>query len=138
MAFCRPPDQADGLPCPVPRGRERVRWNRWAACASVGSDGSDGRPPKRAVAPAGRPIGRPRWPTARSGGRGRPPSDWAALVGTRRPHGRPPCSIRPSVPLPLSLFFSPLQFTLEWIRSGFGWTKSIHWLLIFGRKKMIL
>ena len=25
-------------------------------------------------------------------------------------HGRPPCYIRPSAPVPLSLFFSPLQY----------------------------
>ena len=95
----------------------RVCWIGWTCPGPVRSGGHDGRPSDRAVVPAHCSIG---WPLG------------------RRLHGRPPCYIRSSAPLPLSFFFSPLQFTLEWIRSGFGWTKSIHWLLIFGRKKVIL
>ena len=110
----RPFGQVDGLPNPVPHGRERVRWIGRAVRAFVGSAGHARGPSKRAITPAGRPIKRP-------------------LGG--RLHRRLPCYIRPSAPLSLSLFFSPLQFTLEWIRSSFGWTKSIHWLLIFGREK---
>ena len=73
---------SDGL-CACPSDRVAPTAYRSRA---VRSDGPNGRPPDRAVALVGRPIRRP--------ARG-------------RPHGRPPCYIRPSA-LFLSHFFSPL------------------------------
>ena len=80
-----------------------------------------------------------------AGGRARGPSNRTATTADHpigrsrpaggRPHGRPPCYIRPSASLPLSLFFSPLQFTLEWIRSGFGWQNPSIGFSSLGEKK---
>ena len=99
------------------------------ARASVRSGGHEGQLPERAVTPVGHPIGRP--PTA-DRPISRRPSDRAARARGRS-HERPPYkAVRP---LSLSLFFSPLQFTLEWIRSGFGWQNPSIGFSSLGEKK---
>ena len=120
-----PSEESDGIPAVRLRRRrsDQADGKNLPAAARSG-----GRPVRsRSTQPRACPLDRPDMPEARPSGQSRPRAirsggPWAdSCMGVRH------TIIRPSAPLPLSLFFSPLQFTLEWIRSSFGWTKSIHW-----------
>ena len=83
----RPPDRADGVASPVPRGCGCVRWIRRVARASIRSGGRACRPSDRTASTADRPSGRPMGQLSdRSAGqdaRGRPigqPSKTRAVV----------------------------------------------------------